>query len=159
MPKSTKAVVSQRVEAVLRVRLAGAMFMDIRVFAAKSDPENGKEPWGVSDTQLRRYMAASDDLLAQWMEPRWDKLLNRHLAKRHHLFARAVQIGDLRTALAILRDEGELQRLYEPDDLAQRVAPRGSPPCRPWTVPAALWACCVAVPAAPVKLATMLPLV
>jgi hypothetical protein len=40
------------------------------------------------------------------------KLLRRHLAQRRTLYARAVNNGELRTALAVARDEAELLGLY-----------------------------------------------
>ena len=45
MPKATKAEILERVEEVLRVRLDGAQFHDIRQYASEKQ-------WGVSDRQL-----------------------------------------------------------------------------------------------------------
>jgi hypothetical protein len=105
--KSTKATVQQRVAEVLVIRLQGAELYDIRRYAAEQTP-----PWNVSDRQLERYAAAADALLAQTLEKDRDKLLNRHHAARRALLARALQLGDVRTALAVLRDEAELLDLY-----------------------------------------------
>lgn len=107
MAKATKAEVMQRVEAVLRIRLDGAQFHDIRDYA--SAPEQN---WGVSDSQLKRYVQASDKLLAERQEWNRGRHLARHLAQRQTLYARAVNAADFRTALAVLRDEAELLTLY-----------------------------------------------
>jgi hypothetical protein len=103
--KSNKATVRQRVEEVLSLRLLGAEFPDIRQHASQ-------QQWGVSDRQLWRYIAASDANLARTLERDRQKLLNRHTAQRRALYARAMAASDYRTALAVLRDEGELLALY-----------------------------------------------
>lgn len=103
--KSTKAEILKRVEAILEIRLAGAEFADIRKYAA----ENG---WNVSDSQLWRYIRKTDELLAQSLERDREKLFNRHIAQRFALYARAMSVSDYRTALAVLKDQAELQALY-----------------------------------------------
>jgi hypothetical protein len=109
--KATKAEVAKRVEETGEIRLAGAGFADIRRYAA----QNG---WGVSDRQLWRYIRAAGELMAKDFEEGRHKLLVRHLAQRRALYARALQIGDYRTALAVARDEAELQGLYSPRKVA-----------------------------------------
>jgi hypothetical protein len=104
--KSTQATVLQRVEEVLTIRLLGAEFSDIRKHAAESG-------WGdISDTQLRRYIAKSDALLARTLETDRTKLVNRHIAQRRALFARAMAAADYSSARAVLKDEAELLGLY-----------------------------------------------
>jgi hypothetical protein len=105
MAKATKAEVAERVEAVLRARLDGAQFHDIRQYAAEKE-------WGVSERQLWRYVAASDEMLAQRQERDRGKLFARHVAQRQALYARAVKSGNYRVALAAARDEAELLCLY-----------------------------------------------
>ena len=46
MPKADNTTVLLRVEEVLRIRIDGAQFHDIREYAVE-------KAWGVSDTQLR----------------------------------------------------------------------------------------------------------
>jgi hypothetical protein len=112
--KSTKAEVLKRVNEVFKLRLGGAEFLDIREYA--DAPERA---WGVSDTQLRRYIAEADKLCKERFDARADYLLNRHLLQRRQLYAHAMSAGDFRTALAVLRDEAQLEALYPP----QKVAP------------------------------------
>jgi hypothetical protein len=109
--KATKATIRQRVEEVLQIRLAGAEFWNIRQYAAEKE-------WHVSDRQLWRYVAQTDQLLAEQLDKDRDKILNRHVAQRRTLYARAVQTGDYRAALAVLADEAKLWGLYAPQKLA-----------------------------------------
>ena len=99
----------RRVEAVLRIRIDGAQLHDIRDYA--NAPE---QDWQVSDSQLRRYVAASDKLLAERLERDRDRLFARHVAQRQALFARAVNAADYRTALSVAKDEAELEGIYPP---------------------------------------------
>jgi hypothetical protein len=111
--KSTKAVVRQRVEEVFRLRLGGAELSDIREYA--DAPERA---WGLSDTQLRRYIQAADRLCKERFDARADYLLSRHLLQRRQLYAHAMSAGDFRTALAVLKDEADLEGLYPADKVA-----------------------------------------
>ena len=78
--KATQAQIEQRVSEVLKLRVAGAEFDDIRQYAAA-------QQWDVSERQLWRYVAASDEALAAAVEKDWSKLLARHLAQRRLLYA------------------------------------------------------------------------
>lgn len=109
--RSSKAVVRVRVEAVMKLRLLGAEFHDLRQFASEDDPETGR-PWNVSERTLWRYLADADKLLDHYLEKDKQKLLNRHIGMRRSLYARAVERGDERTALLIAKDEAELLGLY-----------------------------------------------
>jgi hypothetical protein len=105
--KSTKAEVRQRVNEVFKLRLGGAEFADIREYAAA--PERA---WGVSDTQLWRYIRGADTLCKDHFDAQAEHLLNRHLLQRRTLYAHAMGAGDFRTALAVLQDEAKLEGLY-----------------------------------------------
>jgi predicted DNA-binding protein (UPF0251 family) len=103
--KSDKATVRLRTNEVLALRLHGAEFMDIRQHAAD-------QGWNVSDRQLFRYIAAGDALLAETLERDREKLLNRHIAQRRALFARAMAVSDYGTALRVLNSEAEMLNLF-----------------------------------------------
>jgi hypothetical protein len=120
--KSSKAEVLKRVEAVFKLRLAGAEFHDIREYADAPDQQ-----WGVSDTQLRRYIAAADKLMRERLDAKADHLLARHILQRRALYAQAVAAGDHRTALACVQDEAKLEGLYPPTKIAP-TDPTGSKP-------------------------------
>jgi hypothetical protein len=104
--KATKVVVRQRVEEVYKLRLGGAEFSDIVQFA--SAPE---QAWGVSERQLWNYVRAADRLVTERFDAKAGHLLNRHILQRRTLFAHCMSSGDYRTALAVLRDEAELEGL------------------------------------------------
>jgi hypothetical protein len=112
--KATKAEVMARVEAVFELRLGGAGFADIRQYASAPTDREGKqlEPWDVSDRQLWRYIDAADKLCQERYDAHAPHLLARHLLRRERLYAHALEVGDYRTALAVLKDEAELEGLY-----------------------------------------------
>lgn len=112
--KAMKAQVEQRVAEVLRLRLAGASFADMREYARA-------QQWNVSDGQLWRYVARSDRALTAALEKDRRTLLARHLAQRRLVYAKAMEAGAYGHALACLKDEAELERLYDTADLEQRV--------------------------------------
>src|SRR5690349_4417564 len=100
--KSTKAEVQKRVEEILKIRLAGAEFHDILQYAAENH-------WNVGERQLWTYIQKSDQRLAETLEKDRAKIFNRHVAQRRALFARTTAVADYRTALAVLKDEAQLQ--------------------------------------------------
>jgi hypothetical protein len=116
--KATKAQVQTRVEEVLRIRLDGAEFWDVREYAREKEQEKGSAwelPKGgkpLSDGQLWRYISRADDLIAASCRASRKKQLRRHLAQRRNLFAKAVSQGDIRAALAVLDSEAKLLALF-----------------------------------------------
>jgi hypothetical protein len=138
MSKPTKATVRQRVEEVLRIRLDGAEFWDVREYAREKCAEKGsvwENPKCLSDGQLYRYIARADRLIAESCRSSRKRLTRRHLAQRRNLFSKSVNAGDLRTALAVLADEARLLGLYDPPPAPK---PRGDVPATPAAVVAIL---------------------
>jgi hypothetical protein len=113
MAKSTRAEVDRRVHQVFKLRLGGAEFPDIREYA-----EAPERSWGVSDSQLWRYIKAADALCEKYLDAKSSHLLSRHLLQRRQLLAHCMNAGDFRTALAVLKDEAELEGLYPPKKVA-----------------------------------------
>ena len=133
--KATATVVARRVEEVLRIRLDGAEFWDVREYAREKEQEEGS-PWHLaegqkplSDGQLWRYIARADQMIAESCRASRKKLLRRHLAQRRNLYAKAVLQGDVKAALAVLRDEAELLRLYPAKNL--ELTGKGGAPIYP----------------------------
>jgi hypothetical protein len=128
MPKASKALVARRVEDLLGVRLDGGEWWDIREYVRAKEVEEGSA-WFVeeggsplSESQIHRYRQRADELIHAAYERSRKKLLRRHLAQRRRLYSRAVLSGDLRTALAVLRDEAELLKLYPQSSIEHRLA-------------------------------------
>jgi hypothetical protein len=124
--KATAATIRARVEDVLRLRLDGAEFWDVRRYVAEQE-QAAEPPWVVpaggkplSERQLWRYVAQSDRLLAVSSATGRKKRLRVHLARRKSLYARAVAAGDVRAALAVLADLAKLEGLYPSEDEALR---------------------------------------
>src|SRR5262249_18513877 len=118
--KATKAEIAQRVEAVFELRLGGAGFADIRQYASAPTDREGKplEPWDVSDRQLWRYIDAAARLCRGRYAAPAPHLLARPLLRRERLSARAREVSDYKTALAVLKDEAELEGPYRRDPTA-----------------------------------------
>ena len=112
--KSTKAEINKRVHEVLKLRLGGAEFLDIREYARA--PEQN---WDVSDSQLWRYVQKADTLCGKLFDDKAGHLLKRHLLQRRQLYAHALGARDFRTALAVLQDEAKLENLYQLDILTR----------------------------------------
>ena len=131
--KATKAQTQARVEEVLRIRLDGAEVWDLREYVREKEQEAGSvwelPPGGkpLSDSQLWRYLAKADRLIAESCRASRKKVLRQHLAQRRNLYAKAVSSGDYRTALAVLRDEAELQGIYPPKKIAPTTPDGGKP--------------------------------
>jgi hypothetical protein len=118
--KATKATVEQRVEEILRLRLDGAEFWDIREYAREKAMEagslwqlaEGQKP--LSDAQLWRYMGRADKMITEGFRASRRRLFRRHLAQRRRMYSKAMQDGDIKTALSVAQDEAALLNLYPP---------------------------------------------
>src|SRR5262249_23940384 len=75
------------------------------------------------DRSLRRYVERADRLIVASVEKDRERAMARHLAQRRALYGKAVLAGDLRTALAVLRDEAQLRWLYPAEAQAPAAAP------------------------------------
>jgi hypothetical protein len=105
--KSTKAEVLKRVEEVFKLRLGGAEYADVVQYASAAE-----QNWGVSERQIRNYIAAADKLMKERFDSRAEHLLARHLLQRRLLYAHALGAGDFSTALRILDSEAKLEGLF-----------------------------------------------
>jgi hypothetical protein len=113
-----KELMRRRVLDVLRIRLDGAEFHDLIEYVREKEQEDGSA-WRLADgdkplteTALRRYQCLADKHIAESCRASRRKLMRRHQAQRRNLYARAVAQGDVKAALAVLRDLAELQDLY-----------------------------------------------
>lgn len=117
--KTIQTKVRNRVEDVLKIILLGGEIHDLREWALENK-------WRVCDGTLYRYQAKALDLCRERIEKDHDKLFARHLMQRRTLYARAMEVADLRTALAVVKDEAELQGMY-PTAKHEHAGPDGGP--------------------------------
>jgi hypothetical protein len=131
--RPTKAQVEARVDEILRIRLDGAEFWDLREYVREKEQEEGS-PWQLvegqkplSDSQLWRYLAKADKEIAASCRASRKKLVRRHLAQRRNIFGKAMSAGDYRAALAALESEAKLQGLFDTPARAAKVEPIKTP--------------------------------
>ena len=98
MAKADRTTIRHRLNELTRLILAGAEFSDLRQYVAD-------QGWEVSDRQLRRYLDRVYAELAEGARHDRASLLGRHLMQRRTIYAKAIKGSDLRTALAVLKDE------------------------------------------------------
>ena len=108
--RATTPEVLRRVDEILRIRLDGAEFWDVREYVRGKEVEAGS-PWQLKDGEkpmsegnLWRYVAKADQAMEESASRSRKKLIRSHAAKRRNLYAKAVLSADYRTALACLRD-------------------------------------------------------
>src|SRR5262245_17333502 len=131
--KATAATIRARVDDILRVLLDGAQPWDIRQYVSERET-SGEAPWTVADgskplseRQISRYIRRAERQMAEGARTNRKRLMRYHVARRQALYARSVNKGDERTALAVLRDLAELEGLYgdeltrQLEELRQRV--------------------------------------
>ena len=116
--RATSPEVLRRVDEILRIRLDGAEWWDVREYVRAKESEvgsawllgEGEKP--MSDSNLWRYVAKADQAMEESASRSRKKLIRQHTAKRRNLYAKAVLSADYRSALSCLRDEAELLGLY-----------------------------------------------
>jgi hypothetical protein len=120
MAKATKALAEARTRDILRIMLDGAEpGWDICEFVREQEQQEGSH-WYVGEgqplsySQVRRYVQKAEDLIRESCRTSRKKLLRQHLAMRRSLYGKAVSQGDIRAAVAVLKDLGELQNVYPP---------------------------------------------
>lgn len=104
-PTAAELADAERVAEVLAIRLDGAQVHDVVRYAA----EKG---WGLTEAAAAELVARADALLVKRLDRSRARALARHVAQRESLYARAVNAGDYRTALAALQDLAKLQAVY-----------------------------------------------
>jgi hypothetical protein len=116
--KAEALAVAARVDELVRIRLDGAQFWDVREYVREKEAEDGS-PWKLvrgakplSDSQIRRYVQRADKTIQRSAREKRGAAIRRHIARRENLYAKAVNGGDVCTALAVLRDLAELRGLY-----------------------------------------------
>ena len=101
-PKVDKLTKERRVEAVYRLILDGWTTEQIR---------NNTQEWGLSPTQVWRYMKEARRRFEEGTALTRAELLSEHIAARRQMRREARNVRD---KLAVLKDEAELLGLYPP---------------------------------------------
>jgi hypothetical protein len=116
--RASDAKIAQRVAVILQLKLDGAEPWNIRDFVSAKE-QAGEPPWTMdadqkplSDSTIRRYIAAADERICEESLSQEKTAMHRHLCQRRGLYARALEAGELGTALAVLRDLALLADLY-----------------------------------------------
>jgi hypothetical protein len=117
--RAAKALVARRVSEILRIRLGGAGLWDLREYVTVQGQIPGSA-WELppdckplSDSQLYRYIQRADREITKRTLSARRKRIRLHISKGQRLYAKAIQAGDLRTALACLEWEAKLLGLDE----------------------------------------------
>lgn len=116
--KATKEECAKRVDELHAILLDGAKFIDVCGYIAEK-VANNEFPWQVppeckplSESSIRRLMSRAWDAVRADVRESRKKRMARHLGMRANLYARAVNAGDMRTALSILDSEAKLLDLF-----------------------------------------------
>ena len=105
MAKATKAQMTQRLNAVVKLRLAGASAG--RIF------EYGRgQGWGVGIKAIEKYISRADAIISERADRHRDRLLAFAVVARDRLFELALEKKDFETALRVLQDRDTLLDLY-----------------------------------------------
>jgi hypothetical protein len=117
-------LVEARVGEVLRLRLSGYRRWDILRFVSEQEAKAGSL-WALAPGEtpmgprnVENYISRADKCLRESSEKKRKQARERHLAQRRFLYKRRVEANDDATALAILKDEADLQGLYPPKKTA-----------------------------------------
>jgi hypothetical protein len=136
MKRATRAQVDARSHDLLGVILDGAETWDLVAYVREQEQEEGT-PWKLGEgespmsvSQIMRYRAMAEQLIADSSRTSKKRLLRKHQAQRRRLYAAAVRQGDVRAASAVLKDLAELQGLYPPRKVAP-TNPIGDKPYEP----------------------------
>jgi len=125
--RASKAQVLVRVTELYRIRLAGAKLLDIQEYVREQEQTDGSA-WKLADgekplseAQICVYIKRADAAIAASTKESRKRSLVKNLARREDLFAKAVNAGDIRTALAVADSEAKLRGLFDVPARAAKV--------------------------------------
>lgn len=116
--KATEAETELRIEEVMQLILSGAMYQNIRQYTSGKQLA-GTPPWNrgpgqkpLHERTLREYMARATERIVAAARESEVNALEKHIAMRRDLYARALEAGEHGTALSIMADLAKLTDLY-----------------------------------------------
>jgi hypothetical protein len=140
-PKASVVLTERRVGEMLRIRLDGAERWDIVDYIRSKECEAGSA-WELkagasplSEAMIWKLLERADALIHESHSRNRKQLFRRHLAQRRNLYAKAVLAGDLRTALACVKDEAEMLGLYPPKTVKNEMTGKGGKDLHPPGIP------------------------
>jgi hypothetical protein len=116
MPTGDSLLKQRRIEEVLQILALGGDYRDVRQYSIE-------QGWGLSDRTLFRYQQRAALLAYKQQEKKREQLLAMHILRRRTIYSRAMESGDLRTALAAADAEAKLQGLMPREPRAAPAAP------------------------------------
>jgi hypothetical protein len=129
--RASKAQMLLRLTEVWRVRLDGASIIDVAEYVAEKEQEDGS-PWKLAEgepplsrRQIERFVQRVDEMIAVSTRERRRQSLAKRLSRREHMYGKAMNAGDVRTALAVEIDMAKLRGLYPEEK--HRVKVKGGP--------------------------------
>lgn len=105
MTKSNQAILSKRVTKTVELLLAGHSRSDIVQFASKN--------WKISDRQADDYIAKAKNELEKSVNRSVEYNLVKAERRMEMILKKALEQGELRTALATVKEIATLQGLYK----------------------------------------------
>jgi hypothetical protein len=110
MPRATKALREQRIDAVVNLLIASASRHVILNWIAQHG-------WGITERQADNYIALATERLGSLAQADKTFELGRTVARLQLLFGKALAAGDLQTALQCLRSLAQLLGLNAASEL------------------------------------------
>lgn len=109
--KSTNAEIEKRIHEVFILRLDGAGINEIR--------EHSREQgWNLEDAQLYKYMAEVNPMIKEELAKRNYQAFDMHLLRRERMYYKAMQRGDIKTAITVADSQAKIYGLFSPIKVA-----------------------------------------
>ena len=113
--RADKATVRRRVTEVVELILLGKSFRQILAYGHE-------QGWHVRKSQMKKYAKAAHRELEQASAEERRHMRAFHIARREMLYKRALEQGDIRTALSCLDSHAKLLGLFDPEPRQQKTA-------------------------------------
>lgn len=108
MSRNSEAVIAQRVEDIFGLVVDGQPLRVIRQYVSESCS------WKADDRTLLRYKRRATKLIKERAEATCETVRETAVERLERLYARAIQRGDIRTALAVQQEIARLHGLNAP---------------------------------------------
>ena len=108
MGRNSEAVIAQRVEDIFGLVVDGQPLRVIRQYVSESCN------WKADDRTLLRYKKRATKLIKERAEATCETVRETAVERLERLYARAIQRGDIRTALAVQQEIARLHGLNAP---------------------------------------------